>query len=106
MARAYELDKSYNDFDPVFGSAMFWISLPFPLKSKKKALEYYREFEKNTAWTQRPYVRRIYGANLLIEVEPKGYEKEAKGLLDKALTAPHLQKYYRDWAEALRAGLK
>lgn len=106
MAKAYELDKSYNDYDPVFGSAMFWITVPFPLKSKKKALAYYREFEKNTAWTVRPDERRIYGASLLMDVKPEGYQEEAKGLLEKALAAPHLQKYYRDWAEELRSGLK
>jgi hypothetical protein len=106
MGKAYELDKSYNDYDPVFGSAMFYISLPFPLKSKKKALKYYREFEASASWTVRPYVRRIYGANLLMEVKPKGYEEEARGLLDKALTAPHLQEYYREWAKELLSKLK
>jgi hypothetical protein len=106
MAKAYELDKSYNDYDPVFGSAMFWIALPFPLKNKKKALEYYREFEKSTTWTVRPYLRRLYGADLLMQVKPKGYKEEAKALLEQALQAPHLQKYYRDWAEELQAKLK
>jgi hypothetical protein len=106
MAKAYELDKSYNDYDPVFGSAMFWIALPFPLKSKKKALEYYREFEQSTTWTVRPYLRRLYGADLLMQVKPKGYKEEAKALLDHALQAPHLQKYYKDWAEELQARLK
>lgn len=106
IEKAYELDKSYNDYDSVFASAMFWIALPFPLKSKKKALQYYREFEENTAWQARPYVRRVYAANLLIEVKPKGYKEEAKALLDIALTAPHLQKYYRDWAEELQTRLK
>lgn len=106
MAKAYELDKSYNDYDPVFGSAMFWIALPFPLKSKKKALEYYREFEKSTSWTVRPYMRRLYAADLLMQVKPKGYKEEAKALLDQALEAPHMQKYYSDWAEELQARLK
>ena len=106
MARAYELDKSYNDYDSVFANAMFWITLPFPLKSKKKALKYYREFEENTTWTERPYMRRVYGANLLMEVKPKGYEEEAKRLLDEALAYPHLQKYYQDWARELRSRLK
>jgi hypothetical protein len=106
IAKAYELDKSYNDYDSVFASAMFWVALPFPLKSKKKALQYYREFEENTAWEVRPYIRRLYGADLLMEVKPKGYKEEAKGLLEHALKAPHLQKYYRDWAEELQARLK
>jgi hypothetical protein len=100
--KAYELDKSYNDFDPVFANAMFYITLPFPMRSKKKALAYYREFEEKTAWEVRPYMRRVYGANLLMEVKPKGYREEAKALLDHALEAPHLQKYYQDWAEKLR----
>jgi tetratricopeptide (TPR) repeat protein len=106
MARVYELDKTYNDYDSVFANAMFWISLPFPLKSKQKALEYYREFEESTAWKERPYIRRVYGANLLMEVKPRGYKEEAKRLLDKALGYPHLQKYYRDWATELRSDLK
>jgi hypothetical protein len=106
MARVYELDKSYNDYDSVFANAMFWITLPFPLKSKKKALKYYREFEESTAWTERPYIRRVYGANLLMDVKPKGYKEEAKRLLDEALAHPHLQKYYLDWAEELRSKLK
>ena len=106
MAKVYELDKSYNDYDSVFANAMFWITLPFPLKSKKKALRYYREFEESTAWTERPYIRRVYGANLLMDVKPKGYEEEAKRLLDEALAYPHLQKYYQDWAKELRSKLK
>lgn len=106
MAKVYELDKSYNDYDSVFANAMFWISLPFPLKSKKEALKYYREFEESTTWTERPYVRRVYGANLLMEVKPKGYKEEAKRLLDEALAYPHLQKYYQDWASELRSRLK
>ncbi len=106
MVKAYEVDKSYNDYDPVFGSAMFWIALPFPLKSKKKALEYYREFEQSTSWTVRPYMRRLYAADLLMQVKPKGYKEEAKALLDQALQAPHMQKYYSDWAEELQARLK
>jgi hypothetical protein len=104
--KAYELDKSYNDYDPVFAKAMFYITLPFPMKNKKKALAYFREFEENTAWEVRPYVRRLYGANLLMEAKPKGYREEAKGLLDYVLKAPHLQKYYRDWADELETGLK
>lgn len=106
IQKAYELDKSYNDYDPVFASAMFHITLPFPWKDKKKALEYYREFEESTAWTVRPYIRRLYGADLLMEVKPKGYKEEAKGLLEEALAAPHFQKYYKDWAEDLRSKLK
>ena len=106
VARAYELDKSYNDYDPVFANAMFWITLPFPLRSKKKALRFYREFEAEAQWSVRPYVRRVYGANLLMEVRPKGYKAEAKALLDYAVTAPHLQKYYREWVQRLRTKLK
>ncbi len=41
-----------------------------------------------------------------MEIKPKGYKEEAKGLLEKALTAPHLQKYYKDWAKDLRSKLK
>lgn len=106
IQKAYELDKRYNDYDPVFAKAMFHVTLPFPWKDKKKALAYYREFEESTAWTVRPYIRRLYGADLLMEVKPKGYKEEAKGLLERALTAPHLQKYYKDWAEDLRSKLK
>ncbi len=106
VAKAYEIDKSYNDYDPVFASAMFWVTLPFPLRSKKKALRFYREFEEETQWRIRPYVRRVYGANLLMEIKPKGYKEEAKALLDYAVTAPHLQKYYREWVRRLRAKLE
>ena len=90
----------------IVNTFMFHIALPFPWKDKKKALAYYREFEESTAWTVRPYIRRLYGADLLMEVKPKGYKEEAKGLLEKALAAPHLQKYYKDWAEDLRSKLK
>ena len=106
ITRAYELDKSYNDYDPVFARAMFYIALPFPMKSKKRALAYYREFEESTAWEVRPYIRRLYGADLLMEVKPKGYEEEAKALLEHALKAPCLQTYYRDWADELQKRVK
>lgn len=106
IMKAYELDRSYNDYDPVFANAMFYITPPFPMKNKKKALEYYREFEESTTWTVRPYIRRLYGANLLAEVKAEGYREEAKALLDYVLKAPHLQKYYRDWADELGTRLK
>jgi hypothetical protein len=105
IEKAYELDKSYNDYDPVFANAMFHITLPFPMKSKKKALAFYREFEESTAWTVRPYIRRLYGADLLMEVKPKGYKEQAKALLNQALKAPYLQKYYSDWADELQKRL-
>jgi hypothetical protein len=104
--KAYALDKSYNDCDPVFANAMFYIALPFPMKSKKKALAYYREFEGCTAWEVRPNVRRLFGADLLMEVKPKGYREEAKALLEKVLAVPHLQKFYSDWALELRSKLR
>jgi tetratricopeptide (TPR) repeat protein len=105
MARAYELDKAYNDYDPVFGSAMFYIALPFPLKDKKKALKYYREFEKLTSWTENLYVRRVHAADLLMTVKPKHYKQEARKLLEKVLSDPHPRKYYHDWALKLKGKL-
>lgn len=106
MAAAYELDKSYNDYDPVFGSAMFYISVPFPFKDKKKALEYYREFEKSAAWTVKPYTRSVHAANLLMEVRDSNYKEEARRLLERALADPHPVKYYQDWAQELMQRLR
>jgi len=106
MARAYEIDKSYNDFDPVFGSAMFHVSVPFPLKDKKKALSFYREFEASSAWTENPYVRSVHAANLLLTVKDGNYREEAGRLLDRALSDPQSRPYYRDWAKRLRQQLQ
>ena len=102
MTKSYELDKSYNDYDPIFGSAMFYISLPFPLRDKKKALNYYREFKKNTEWKENHYVRCLHAANLLIKVKSENYKEEARKLLEKALSDPHPRKYYHEWALRLQ----
>lgn len=102
MAKSYELDRSYNDYDPVFGSAMFYIALPFPLRDKKKALNYYREFEKSTEWKENYYVRCLHAANLLIKVKSKNYKEEARKLLNEALSDPHPRKHYHEWALRLQ----
>ena len=106
MAKAYEIDKSYNDCDPVFGSAMFYIALPFPLKDKKKALTFYREFEASTQWRQNPYVRSVHAANLILTVKDGNYREEARRLLEKALSDPHPRRYYAEWARRLKEKLE
>ncbi len=106
IARAYELDKTYYDYSPVNAKAMFNFTLPWPMKDKKKALKYFREFQAKASWSFEPHIRLPYAARLLMSYKKKAYDEEAKKLLEKALAAPHQQQHYHELSLELMKKLK
>ncbi len=48
---AYGIDKNFNKGGPILSLGRFWAVLPWPLKDKKKSLEYYREFQTTPFFT-------------------------------------------------------
>ena len=96
LEKAYELDKMYNEAGPILSLGRFWAVVPWPYKDKKKALKFYREYQKTQYFNEKAE-GKIYLAELLVEL--KGNKKEAKVLLEKASQSD--EKYFRDWAKRL-----
>lgn len=96
LEKAYELDKMYNEAGPILSLGRFWAVVPWPYKDKKKALKFYREYQK-TRYFNEKVEGKIYLAEVLLEL--KGNKKEAKVLLKKASQSD--EKYFIDWAERL-----
>jgi len=99
--KAYHIDKMYRQAGPILALGRFWAVVPWPFNDKKKALEYYREYQ------QTPYFANdeeglVYLAELLLKLKGKENKAEAKVLLEKA--ARSQERYYADWAKRLMAG--
>jgi len=98
LEKAYDLDKMYDEAGPVLALGRFWAVVPWPYKDKKKALEFYREYQ-TTRYFNEKAGGKIYLAELLLELKGKGNKEEAKALLEKASQSD--EKYLRDWAKRL-----
>ncbi|MBW2105846.1 MAG: hypothetical protein JRI26_07440 [Deltaproteobacteria bacterium] len=96
--KAYGLDKMYNEAGPILALGRFWAIVPWPYKDKKKALTFYREYQKTRYFNEKAE-GKIYLAELLLELNGKGNKEEAKALLKKALQSD--EKYFIDWAKRL-----
>lgn len=106
MGKAYEIEKSYCDYGPVHAHCMFYHTLPWPMKDKKKALKYYEEFAANTKWTFDPYIEYQITAEFLMTLKGEEYQKEARRLLEIAISDyPHYE-YYHDRAKKLLKKMK
>ncbi len=82
LERAYSLDKTYDRYGPILVLGRYWAILPWPFRNRKKALSYYREYEK----TGHLYHREegpLFLAEVLIELDKKGNGPEARVLLEK-----------------------
>ncbi|HQP29685.1 MAG TPA: tetratricopeptide repeat protein [Deltaproteobacteria bacterium] len=95
--KAYAANKMYNKGGPMKALGRFWSVLPFPLKNKKKALEYLAEYSKYFPDNAEGQV--FYGQALI----DSGKKKEAKDVLEKA--AASSDKYYAAEAKKLLADL-
>jgi len=100
--RAYALNKMYADAGPIVSLGRFWAVLPWPMKDKKKALKYYREYQV-TPYFEGNAEAQIYLSELLLKLGGKQNEAEARGLLEGAGQTE--KPYYRDWAHRLLAQL-
>lgn len=96
--KAYGLDKMYNAAGPILALGRFWAVVPWPYKDKKKALKFYREYQKTRYFNEKAE-GKIYLAEVLLELKEKENKEEAKALLQKASRSD--EKYFRDWAERL-----
>ncbi|MBL0713117.1 MAG: hypothetical protein JJV98_05395 [Desulfosarcina sp.] len=101
--KAYTLDKSYKRGGPILSLARFWTVLPWPMQDKKKALQYFREFEKG-GYLQTSAEGQVYFGELLIKLGGQDNKAEARRWLQAAAQSP--EPYFADWAERLLAKLK
>ncbi len=101
--KAYEIDKSYNEAGPILAIGRFWAVLPWLLRDRKKALKFYREYQK-TEYFAKKDEGKIYLAELLLALKGKENRAEAKALLEK--TAQSDDVYFSSWAERLLKKLK
>ncbi len=63
---AYKIDKYYERAGAIAGLGKFWSVLPWPLRDKDKAMEYFREYEKTEFFGKEDTVQvHVYFANLL-----------------------------------------
>ena len=90
---AYAIDKMYNEAGPVLAIGRFWSVLPWPLKDKKKALEYIEEFQQ---YFPDKAEGQVYLGEAYLDVKEKD---KAKAVLHKAAASD--ENYYRDWAARL-----
>jgi len=81
--KVYAMDKNYDQGWCAVSLARFWHQLPWPLKNKEKALEYYREFQAMPFYAKDANSRVLFG-DLLADMGDK-HKKEAKEILDVAM---------------------
>jgi tetratricopeptide (TPR) repeat protein len=101
--KTYELNKMYNKAGPMLSLGRFWAVLPWPYRDRKKALQYYREYQA-TEYFADNMEAHVYLGELLIELGGEEKNAEAKGYLEKAATSD--DPYFRDQANELLAKLK
>jgi tetratricopeptide (TPR) repeat protein len=101
--KTYALNKMYNKAGPMLSLGRFWAVLPWPYRDRKKALQYYREYQATEHFADNVEAH-VYLGELLIEIGGEDNKTEAKGYLEKAATAD--DPYYRDQAKELLSKLK
>jgi tetratricopeptide (TPR) repeat protein len=100
--KTYEIDKMYNDGGPMISLGRFWAVLPWPMRDRKKALQYYREYQ-TTEYYATNEEAQLFLAELLIQMGGADNKKEAKGICEKV--AQSNDPYFKNWAEDLLAEL-
>lgn len=101
--KTYAIDKMFKEGGPMISLGRFWAVLPWPMRDRKKALQYYREYQETEYFADNMEVH-VYLAELLIEMGGKENKAEAKGYLEKAVTSEDT--YYSDWAKRLMDKVK
>jgi len=96
--KAYELDKMYNEAGPMLSLGRFWSVLPWPMRDRKKALEYYREFQTTPYFADNAEAK-IFVAELLMKLKGDENKAEAQKLLTEAAQSD--DPYFKDWADRL-----
>lgn len=78
--KVLELDPDYEKAGALVGIGRFWSVLPWPLTKKKKALEYYRQYQTTPYYGKDPE-GIIYISELLIDLGGKENKEEARQIL-------------------------
>jgi hypothetical protein len=95
---AYALDKMYDKAGPILSIGRFWAVLPWPFRNTKKALRFYREYQK-TGYFDDNAEAQIYLAEVLLRLKGEKNKQEATALLKKASQSDIL--YFSEWAKRL-----
>ena len=101
--KVYELDKMHDGAGVILGLGRFFAVIPWPFRDKKKALEFYREFQA-TKYFAASDEARVYIAELLLKLRGEENIAEAKTLLEKAIHSDQI--FFSDYAKRLLAGIK
>jgi tetratricopeptide (TPR) repeat protein len=96
--KTYEIDKMYRDGGPMLSLGRFWSVLPWPMRDRKKALAYLREYQ-TTPYFKGNHEAYIYLSEVLIGIGGDENKAEAKGLLEDALKSEDA--YFRDQARTM-----
>ncbi len=96
--RTYDIDKMYKKGGPILSLGRFWAVLPWPMRDRKKALAYYREYQK-TGYFEENMEAHVYIGELLVQLGGEENRSEARKYLEKASTAKNA--FFRDQARAL-----
>ncbi len=96
--KTYDIDNMYKKAGPMLSLGRFWAVLPWPLRDRKKALKYYREYQE-TEFFETNMEAHVYIGELLIQLGGETKKTEAKKYLKKA--AETKDPYFRDKAKAL-----
>jgi tetratricopeptide (TPR) repeat protein len=101
--KTYEINKMYKDAGPMLSLGRFWAVLPWPMRDRKKSLQYYREYQA-TEYFADNLEAHFYVGEVLYQSGGKENKAEAKGLLEKAATSD--DPYFRDQAQELLKKIK
>ena len=101
--KTYAIDKMYKKGGPMLSLGRFWAVLPWPLRDRKKSLQYYREYQA-TQYFATNTEAQLFLAELLIQMGGKEKKSEAKGYVEKALQSD--DEYFKGWAARLQTKLK
>ncbi len=86
LEKAYEIDKNFAGGGPMVALGRFWQVVPWPYNDKKKAMEYYREFQETEHFNEPGSVNaRVWMSEILIDRGEDEAREEARELLETAV---------------------
>jgi hypothetical protein len=100
---AYTIDKMFDRGGPILALARFWAVLPWPLKDKKKALTYYRDYQR-TPYFSKKADAQVYFAELLLSLGKD--ENRAEAITFLKMAAQSDNKVFSERAKQLLLKLK
>ncbi|MGB5750415.1 MAG: tetratricopeptide repeat protein [Desulfobacterales bacterium] len=101
--KAYAIDKMYKEAGPMLSLGRFWAVLPWPMRDRKKSLQYYREYQA-TQYFADNLEAHFYIGEVLYQIGGDENKAEAKDLLEKA--AKSEDPFFRDKAQELLTKIK